>query len=268
MWTRCFCRNVTDCVVVASCVIWRYNRIKANCWRSFFSVPGRCWWCKLSVFLGNLRDKRLVQNNKRSRSLTGDSSNDKLPTRTAAELKLCQTKRRLCVVDRKASNTTFSSFTFSQTFPRRRRGRRACITEQEHSCISKWSGLCATTRNSTINNNTNIDGSFLEISDPKTRFRSGFKICCLFWNRTIILTKKHKDEESGRILRWIKYRLLNTETERYARSKSKSGGILWRYKLLKYKNFTWQGSLPFQNGRIKHIGAYRSSFHRFFLCNF
>lgn len=51
-------------------------------------------------------------------------------------------------------------------------------------------------KNSTINNNTNIDGRFLEIGDPKKPphiFQSGFKICFLFLSRTIILTKKHKD---------------------------------------------------------------------------
>lgn len=43
----------------------------------------------------------------------------------------------------------------------------------------------------------------------------------------------------------------------------KSGGILRRYKLLKYKTFTWRGFLPSERRR-KHVGAYRSSFHLFF----
>lgn len=47
--------------------------------------------------------------------------------------------------------------------------------------------------NSTIGNNTNIDGRFLEIGDPK---KLGLKLFAVFWNRTVNISKKiqHKDE--------------------------------------------------------------------------
>lgn len=79
--------------------------------------------------------------------------------------------------------------------------------------------------NSTINN-TNSDGGFLEISDPKN---SSENLLPVFksHNHSHKGTKtKTQRPGSGLISRWIKYHLLNTETKRYAWSKSKSGGIL------------------------------------------
>lgn len=107
-----------------------------------------------------------------------------------------KTKRRLCVgrvVNRKASNMTFTSFTFPNVSTA---AWKTSLHYRTGTQLHKYMiQIVCDDKNSTINNNTNIDGRFLEIGDPKKKliFRSGFKICFLFLSRTIILTKKHKD---------------------------------------------------------------------------
>lgn len=155
---------------------------------------------KCCVFLGDLRDKRLVQNKKTSHSLTGERLVKRIKLKTtliAAEPKLCLSKQREDFVLEAWSivrhQTWLLLLLLFQTFPRQR-GRRACITEQEHSCISTWSRLCATTRTApSTTTPTSMEGSLRSVTQKKRIFRSGFKICFLFLSRTIILTKKHKD---------------------------------------------------------------------------
>lgn len=87
-----------------------------------------------------------------------------------------KTKRRLCVgsvVNRKASNMTFTSFTFPNVSTA---AWKTSLHYRTGTQLHKYMiQIVCDDENSTINNNTNIDGRFLEIGDPKkTHFSEWF----------------------------------------------------------------------------------------------
>lgn len=127
--------------------------------------------------------------------------------------------------------TGCSALKLFQTFPRQR-GRQACITEQEHSCISKWSRLCATTRTApSTTTPTSMEGSLRFVTQRKnTCFGVVLLPVSMLYNHS---HQKTQRRGLGRIFKMDK--ISSSKHQNQDCSKRKSGGILWRY------NFTWRG---------------------------